>query len=119
MITDVDIKKMKKVFATKEDLKKFATKDDLKKFITKEDFKVESKKFATKEDLEVALEKYATKDDLLNVTKELKNDILDFKDSILHEIIKLREDITVVIGYSDRIEDHDQRIEKLETAVYQ
>ncbi len=110
MITDADIKKMKKVFATK---------DDLKKFMTKEDFKVESKKFATKEDLKIALEKYATKDDLFNVTRGLKNDIIDFKDSILTEIIKLREDITVVIGYSDRIEDHDQRIEKLETAVYQ
>ena len=30
MITDQDIKKMKKVFATKDDLKSFATKDDLK-----------------------------------------------------------------------------------------
>ena len=99
MITDVDIKKLRKIFSTKNELKK-------------------------------ALEKYATKDDLSNVTKELmdlihafrselKNDIVDFKDSILHEIIKLREDITVVIGYSDRIEDHDQRIEKLETAIYQ
>lgn len=30
MITDVDVKKLKKVFATKDDLKRFATKDDLK-----------------------------------------------------------------------------------------
>lgn len=30
MITDADIKKMKKVFATKDDLNRFATKDDLK-----------------------------------------------------------------------------------------
>lgn len=29
MITDADIQKMKKVFATKDDLKNFATKDDL------------------------------------------------------------------------------------------
>lgn len=46
MITDADIKKMKKVFATKKDLKSFATKDDLKtlrsEFIGK---------FATKDDL--------------------------------------------------------------------
>jgi len=47
-----------------------------------------------------------------------KDDIINFKDSILSEIIKLREDMTVVIGYSDRIEDHDQRIEKLETTIY-
>ena len=45
MITDADIKKMKKVFVTKDDLKlmedrqdkKFATKDDLKKLPTKVD----------------------------------------------------------------------------------
>ncbi len=30
MITDNDIKKLAKIFATKEDLKKFATKEDLK-----------------------------------------------------------------------------------------
>lgn len=48
-----------------------------------------------------------------------KNDLVDFKDSILNEIIKLREDIEVVIGYRDMIEDHNQRIEKLETDVYQ
>ncbi len=30
MITDADIKKLKKVFATKDDLKTFATKEDFK-----------------------------------------------------------------------------------------
>lgn len=39
MITDADIKKMKAVFATKDDLKAFATKEDLKKFMTKEDLR--------------------------------------------------------------------------------
>ena len=45
MITDADIKKMKALFVTKEDLKqmsdkfenKFATKDDLKRFATKDE----------------------------------------------------------------------------------
>ncbi|MCR4276666.1 MAG: hypothetical protein NUV87_00905 [Candidatus Roizmanbacteria bacterium] len=104
MITDADIKKIKKAltktFLTKEDAKNFATKDDLKSFLTKED----GKRFATKDDLK----NYATRDDLVS-----------FKDSILSEIIKLREDIEVVIGYRDMIENHDQRIEKLETTVYQ
>ena len=94
MITDADIKKIEKAFE-----KKFATKDDLKRFATKNDLK----RFATKDDLK----NYATRDDLIN-----------FKDSILNEIIKLREDIEVVIGYRDMIENHDQRIEKLETTVY-
>ena len=58
---------------------------------------------------------FVTKDEFSN----LKNDIVDFKDSILSEIIKLREDIEVVIGYRDMIENHDQRIEKLETTIFQ
>ena len=94
MITDADIKKIEKAL-----IRKFSTKDDLKLFATKEDLK----RFATKDDLK----NYATRDDLVN-----------FKDSILTEIIKLREDIQVVIGYRDMIEDHDQRIKKLETTVY-
>jgi len=79
MITDADIKKMKKVFVTKEDLKDLSNKFEAR--------------FATKED------------------------IIDFKDSILTEIIKLREDVAVVTGYRDLIEDHEKRIEKLETVV--
>jgi hypothetical protein len=62
----------------------------------------------TYEDVKKLESKFATKDDLIN-----------FKDSILSEIIKLREDIEVVIGYRNIIEDHDIRIEKLETTVYQ
>jgi uncharacterized phage infection (PIP) family protein YhgE len=34
MLTDSDIKKLKKIFATKEDLKAFATKKDLTKGLT-------------------------------------------------------------------------------------
>ena len=58
-----------------------------------------------------------TKDDAKSFAT--KDDLVNFKDSILNEIIKLREDVTVIVGYRDMIEEHDQRIEKLETAVYQ
>lgn len=44
----------------------------------------------------------------------LKDDLVKFKDEILSEIIKLRDDITVVIGYRDMIENHELRITKLE-----
>lgn len=64
----------------------------------------------TKIDINKLREVFITKDEF----KELKNDIVTFKDEILHEIIKLRDDITVVIGYRDMIEDHEQRIIKLE-----
>jgi len=46
-----------------------------------------------------------------------KEDMIMFKDQILHEIIKLREDITIVIGYRDMIEDHEVRIDKLEVKI--
>ncbi|MFA6016624.1 MAG: hypothetical protein WC744_00885 [Patescibacteria group bacterium] len=98
MITDADVKKIEKAFEKR--FSTFVTRDDAKSFATKDDLK----RFATKDDLK----NYATKDDLIN-----------FKDSILSEIIKLREDIEVVIGYRDLIEDHGNRIEKLETIVYQ
>lgn len=58
MITDADIKKMKKVFATKDDLaamekrqnQKFSTKDDLVEMEKRQD-----QKYATKDDLKKAL----------------------------------------------------------------
>lgn len=46
--------------------------------------------------------------------KTLKDDLITFKDQILTEIKKLREEVAVVIGYKDQIEDHETRIEKLE-----
>ena len=64
----------------------------------------------TKIDINKLKEIFVTKDEF----KDLKNDIVTFKDEILHEIIKLRDDITVIIGYRDMIEDHEQRIIKLE-----
>lgn len=77
MITDADVKKLKKVFTTKDALKRLATKDDLKTYAT-------------------------------------KSDMISFKDEILHEIKGLREEVTLVIGYKDQIEDIDFRVERLE-----
>jgi len=59
----------------------------------------------TKIDINKLKEIFVTKDEF----KDLKNDIVTSKDEILHEIIKLRDDITVIIGYRDMIEDHEQR----------
>ena len=117
MITDNDIKKFKKVFLTKDGTRDFTRKDDLKSFATKNDLKI----FATKEDLT----EFVTKNhlglvvqDIVDLLKEvrlnLRGDILNFKDEILHEIVKLREDVTVTTGYRDTIENHEKRIFKLE-----
>ncbi|PIP14808.1 hypothetical protein COW98_05065 [Candidatus Roizmanbacteria bacterium CG22_combo_CG10-13_8_21_14_all_35_9] len=104
MITDSDIKKLKKIFATKDDLKKFAAKEDLKRFATKEDLE----RYATKENL---------KEELQQLEKRLTNNIIVFKDEILHEIIALRDDFTMISGHRDMLEDHEIRIGKLEKAV--
>lgn len=82
MIIDKDIKKLKTIFATKDDLKKFATKDDLACSL-----------------------------------KTLNNTILKFKDEILGEIEKIREDYIMYTGLWDQVEDHEIRIEKVENHV--
>ncbi len=46
---------------------------------------------------------------------ELKEDIVKFKDEILHEIISLRDEVTIVVGYRGMLEDHETRLDKLET----
>lgn len=56
------------------------------------------------------LDNYSTKTDF----KELREDIVKFKDEILDEIRDLREEVTVVTGYKDTIEDHENRIVSLE-----
>ena len=38
-----------------------------------------------------------------------------FKDDILFEIKAMREELAIVIGYRQRIEDHEERIEVLES----
>jgi hypothetical protein len=85
--------------ATKDDLKNFATKDDLKNFATKDDLK----NFATKDDLKQEFSKYATKDDLIG-----------FKDTILHELQAIRDNQELITDYKDQIENHDVRIEHIE-----
>ncbi len=52
--------------------------------------------------------------DVKQVIAHVKEDIIQFKDDILHEIIDLRDDITVTTGYRDMIENHEQRITDLE-----
>lgn len=48
------------------------------------------------------------------VKKELKEEIVIFKNEILKEIQGLREEVAVVTGYKDQIEDHEERITSIE-----
>lgn len=74
---------------------------------------VDEKITEVKEDIaEVKVELANVKEDVSKV----KEDIIQFKDDILHEIVNLRDDVTVTTGYRDMIEDHETRIIKLESS---
>lgn len=92
MLTDDDINKLKKIFATKEDLKNFATKDDLKQFATKKDLDkrtdVISKEIAQ----------------LVDVMNSLIQPMCDKLDDALHELKTNR----IILG------NHEERIQKIE-----
>lgn len=66
----------------------------------------------TDEDITKLKTIFATKDDLKKYAN--KNDIIEFKDIILKEIRDMRDEVVLVIGYKDQIEDHEDRIELLE-----
>lgn len=61
------------------------------------------------------IERFADKNDLKRFA--LKDDLVSFKDEILGEIKSLREEVTIVTGYKNQIEDHEVRIEKLEKTI--
>lgn len=69
----------------------------------------------TDRDIEKMKIVFATKEDLKEFVT--KNDIISFKDQILYEIQKLRDDVAIVIGYRDMIEDHENRIGRLEVKI--
>jgi hypothetical protein len=126
MMSDKDIKKLKTIFATKDDLKRFATKEDLKRFATKDDLK----RFATKEDLK----RFATKDDLKRfATKEdlkrfaTKDDLEKFatkkgqEETIagIKTIIEMIGDEREKNDEQDEILDtHEHRLDRIEDKVY-
>jgi len=115
-ITDTDIKKLKTIFATKDDLKGFATKDDLKRFATKDDLKGfatkdDLKRFATKDDLK----RFATKDDLKNSI----NNVMNKLDEMLGVLRRNDDELTftkhrVYNDHSPQLDDHEKRISRLE-----
>ena len=78
----------------------------------------------TKKDITLLKEIFATKQDLLGFsTKEdaknfaTRDDVATFKDEIMFQILAMRDELAIVIGYRSHIEDHEIRIEKLEEQV--
>jgi len=76
MTTDADIKKMKKVFATKDDLKSLAAKKDLKAFATKVDLKSLDSKM-DRGFIEILNFIVVTKNDIMKELNEFRNEMRD------------------------------------------
>ena len=81
------------------------------------------KKVLTDEDIQLLYDTFAAKDDLQRLEKKI--DLLPTKEMFLSEMAKLmqeikdgREEVIIVAGYKDRIEDHDDRISHLETHLH-
>jgi|WetSurMetagenome_2_1015567.scaffolds.fasta_scaffold350743_2 hypothetical protein len=137
MITDADIKKLKlERFLTKKDFKKeigkYATKDALEKLDsrTAEGFlDVQNQLIGIKgEILGIKGEISGIKGEILGIKGEIsgmKEDITDLKhhmltmeDNIVGEIHKLYIENKITATYKPRIENHEQRITKVESAVF-
>jgi len=111
----------------KKNLTQFATVGDLQELaegiaeivVTKDEFKAYTDKafktFATKEDLKDAIKDLATKKELT----QFRSEILTSVDAVLHEVKAMREEQSAHAGnHKDLVEDiqdHSQRIKKLES----
>ncbi len=111
-LTQTDITKLSKIFATKEDLRKalapYATKQDLRKALAP---------YATKQDLRKALAPYATKEDLekyltVDEFRQFKDDVLTGLDKVMGELKKIREE--QIFMHNKVYQDHEKRITRLE-----
>lgn len=49
--------------------------------------------------------------------ESLRGDLLIFKDEILSEVRATRQELSIIIGYRDQIEDHETRLFKVEKKI--
>ncbi len=116
MITDADIKKMKKVFATKDDVKFFATKDDLKAFATQEYVDERFKRLFKYLD-----QRFEPLDKLVKGFDEFKDKVFINLDWLTGKYNKFEEEHTVLTEQNSRninkLDNHEKRISSLEQRV--
>ena len=58
------------------------------------------------------------KQEIQSVEKRFENIVLEFKDAILKEIKDMRDEVAIVGGQRNMLEDHEQRIETVETHLH-
>ena len=108
MITDADIKKMKAVFVTKDDMKAFVTKDDIKSLSNKFDTK-----FSTKEELK---QETGALNKKINVSiREVLDFISETKSDIMKELNDFRNEMRDInVNNQSILNNHESRISQLE-----
>jgi len=97
MITDIDIKKLKKVFVTKEDLRK-----ELKNYATKEDLKKEIKSLDRKIDLSIY--------EVIKFVGEVKDEIIEQLNEFRYEMRDISR------RHEEKLNNHEVRINRIEYA---
>ncbi len=115
MITDQDaeklVERLKGTFVTKAELKKelqkFATKDDIEDI----DIRV-AKSFKQNEQRMTGMEANISK--LQEDVSDIKHNMLTMEDNIIGAIHKLQIENSITATYRPKIENHEQRITKLE-----
>lgn len=50
--------------------------------------------------------------------KKVRSDIAKFTSEILGKLANMEDNLTITEGYSDKLENHEERIEKLEQHTY-
>ena len=72
----------------------------------------------TLKDIELMRKFFMTKEEFDEAMRLQNNNILNFKDEILTEIVELRQETTINSSFRQRIEKQDKRIDRLESAVF-
>ena len=57
------------------------------------------------------------REEMGQLREEIKDRIYRSEDKILKELADMRDELTITSGYSDRLENHEERIETLEKQV--
>jgi len=102
MITDADIKKMKAVFATKEDIKLLSNKFEAK--------------FATKDEMNDGFINMDKKID--NLSDRLQKNTEDLIELITTGFDSLEKSSSRINEYDSILDDHEKRIERIEEKAF-
>jgi len=113
VLTEARVRKIVKEeiqhLATKDDIKNMATKDDIKNMATKDDIRrLDNKIWMTEQNFDQKL------DDKFRHYMDM---ILRSQDKVVKELADMRDEFDTMVGYRDQLEDHETRIESLESRV--